>query len=117
MPNSNAQKPYWASVPVKEIADEVLDKVDKYYEYLSLSGRLDTYRRTWAYYYRTRVTGARINAVGEQGELTALSVNHYRNLLAHIETMTCQQRAAFEPRATNSDVKSQQQVILAAHLS
>lgn len=114
--NNSAFKPYWASVPVSEIADEILDKVDKYYEYLALCGRLDLYRRSWAYYYRPRLTGARMNPAGQQGELTTLSVNHYRNLLLHLETMTCQNRAAFEPRATNSDVKSQSQVILATGL-
>lgn len=109
-------KPYWASVPSKEIADEVLDKVDKYYKYLSLSGKLDLYRRSWALYYRPRLTGAKINPVGAQGELAAIAVNHYRNLLTHLETMTTQQRPAFEPRATNTDTKSQGQVILATGL-
>lgn len=112
----DSSKPYWASVPSNEIADEILEKVDKFYDYLSFSGRLDLYRRSWAYYYRPRMTGARMNPVGQQGELTAISVNHYRNLLLHLETMTTQQRVAFEPRATNSDVKSQSQVILAAGL-
>lgn len=109
-------KEYWASVPTKEIADEIIDKVDKYYEFLSLTGRLDLYRRSYAYYYRPRLTGAQLNPTGQQGELTAISVNHYRNLLLHLESMTTQQRAAFEPRATNSDVKSQSQVILATGL-
>jgi hypothetical protein len=116
MSNKSVQKPYWASVPSKEIADEILDRREKYYEYLSLSGRLDLYRRSWAYYYRPRLTGASLQSGGDQGELTTLSINHYRNLLSHLETMTVQQRAAFEPRATNSDVKSQSQVILAAGL-
>lgn len=116
MANKSQQKPYWASVPSKEIADEILDRREKYYEYLSLSGRLDLYRRSWAYYYRPRLTGASLQSGGEQGELTTLSINHFRNLLSHLETMTVQQRAAFEPRATNSDVKSQSQVILAAGL-
>lgn len=107
---------YWAAVPEDELADEILDKVDKYYEFLSLNGRMDLYRRSWAYYYRARITGGKINPTGQQGELTALSVNHYRNLLLHLETMTTQQRAAFEPRATNSDVKSQSQCILAIGL-
>ena len=115
-PNSPKDRPYWASVPVEEIADEMLQKVDDFYENLQLAGRLDLYRRSWAYYYRPRLSGARLNPVGQQGEMTALSVNHYRNLLVHLETMTCQQRAAFEPRATNSDVKSQSQVILATGL-
>lgn len=109
-------KQYWASLPSTEIADEILDKVKKYYDYLSLSGRLDLYRRSWAYYYRSRLTGASLQSGGDQGELTTLSVNHFRNLLSHLETMTVSQRAAFEPRATNSDVKSQSQVILAAGL-
>lgn len=113
---SDATKPYWASVSAKEIADEILDKRDKYYEYLSLAGRLDLYRRSWASYYRARMTGARMNPSGSQGELTTISINQYRNFLVHLETMTTQQRVSFEPRATNSDVKSQSQVILATGL-
>src|SRR6187431_288927 len=100
-------KEYWASVEPKEIADEILEKVDRYYKYMSMSGRLDLFRRSWTYFYRPRVTGGRLNPTGEQGELTTLSVNHYRNLLSHLETMTTQQRPAFEPRASNTDAKSQ----------
>lgn len=113
---NSVNKPYWASVGAKEIADNILEKVDNYYEYLSMSGRLDLWRRSWAYYYRPRIVGGMINPAGQQGELTALSINHYRNLLVHLETMTMQQKAAFEPRATNSDMESQSQVILAAGL-
>lgn len=103
---------YWASVPSDEIANNVLERVENYYDYLRLSGRLDLMKRSWSYYYRPRINGGRLNPAGQQGELTTLSVNHYRNLLLHLETMTVQQRASFEPRATNSDVKSQSQVIL-----
>lgn len=114
--NQSQNRPYWATVPQNEIADEILDRVDKYYEYLSLSGRMDFYRRSWGYYYRARVNGGQINPAGEQGELTTLAVNHFRNLLVHLETMTTQQKAQFEPKATNADTKSQAQVILAAAL-
>lgn len=107
---------YWASADSKEIADRILEKVEKYYDYLNQSGRLDLYRRSYMYYYRPRLTGGMLNPVGQQGELTALSVNDYRNLLMHLETMTLQTRANFEPRAVNSDVKSQAQVILASGL-
>lgn len=109
-------KPYWASAPSNEIADEILDRVDRYYKYLTLSGRLDLYRRSWGYYYKPRLEGSRMNPVGTQGELTSISVNQYRNFLQHLETLTTQQRAAFEPRAVNSDVESQSQTILAAGL-
>ena len=115
--NSNTNRhDYWAAAPVSEIADRILDKVDKYFQYLQMSGRLDLYRRSWQYYYRPRITGGSINQVGQQGELSALSVNHYRNLLTHLETMTLQQRLSFEPVAINNDVESQAQAILAQGL-
>lgn len=107
---------YWASVPVDEIADEMLDKVDKYYMFLNINGRMDLYRRSWAYYYRARITGGKVNPTGQQGELTALSCNQYRNLLLHLETMTTQQQSAPEPKASNTDEKSQAQTVLASAL-
>lgn len=112
----NQHEPYWASVPSNEIADEMIDKVNDYYEYLTFSGRLSLWMRSYVYYYRPLVNGGSLNAVGTQGELTAFTVNEYRNILLHLETMTIQQRLFFEPRAINSDVKSQSQAILAAGL-
>lgn len=104
---------YWASVEGKDIADRIIDKVEDYYRYLTVSGRMDLWKRSWSYYYKPLMTGAQLNPMGAQGELTALGVNQYRNLLVHLETMTIQQRVSFEPRATNSDAKSQAQVVLA----
>ena len=114
--SKDAFKPYWASVETKEIATNILDKAEKYYQYLTMSGRLDLWRRSWLYYYRPRVSGGTMNPAGQQGELTTISVNHYRNLLSHLETMTTQQKATFEPKATNSDQESQEQVVLSASL-
>ncbi len=107
---------YWAASPSAEIADEIMSRVEDYYDYLKTSGRLALYRRAYEYYYRPRHKGAKLNSTGEQNELTSVSINHFRNLLVHLETMTVQQRASFEPRATNSDVKSQSQAILAVGL-
>lgn len=112
----DSMKPYWATLPEDEIADEIIDRVEKYYEHLNLTGRLDLYRRSWAYYYRPRMTGAKLNPSGQQGELTTIAINQFRNLLVHLETMTTQQRPAFEPRATNTDSESMSQVILAKGL-
>ncbi len=112
----NNENVYWAAAPANEIADRIIDRVDAYYDFLSVSGKQLLYQKSWATYFNASVTGARLNATGQQGELTSLTVNHYRNLLLHLETMTTQQRAAFEPRATNSDVKSQSQVVLAIGL-
>lgn len=111
--SESAFKPYWAAVPTNEIASEILNKVEDFYTYMTVSGRFDLYYRSWLYYYRPRQTGARMNQQGEQNELTTVSVNHYRNLLVHLETMTTSQKPAFEARATNTDVKSMAQTILA----
>jgi hypothetical protein len=112
----NSKTQYWASVDSTEIANNILERAEDYYEYVQESGRLDLWRRSWTYYYRPRITGGMLSPAGEQGELTTVSVNHYRNLLSHLQTMTTQQRANFEPKATNSDKKSQSQVILATSL-
>lgn len=114
--NNRNKEQYWASVDPKDIATEMMDKVDNYYTYLTRSGRLDLYRRSWVYTYRPRLAQGALTPVGQQGELTSVPVNHHRNLLVHLETMTLQQRVAFEPRAVNSDAKSQSQVILASGL-
>lgn len=116
MDNNSAFKPYWASVPTDEIASEMLRKVEDFYTYMTVCGRFDLYYRSWIYYYRPRSNGARMNQNGEQNELTTVSVNHYRNLLVHLETMTTSQKPAFEARATNTDVKSMSQAILAKGL-
>lgn len=111
--NNSANKPYWASVPVEDIATEMLERVNDFYNFMTVSGRLSLYYRSWLYYYRPRSNGARMNSDGEQNELTTIGINHYRNLLVHLETMTTSQKPAFEARATNTDVKSMSQAILA----
>lgn len=114
--SNNINKPYWAAQDKDATVKDALDKIDKYYQFLLESGRMYMYRRSWSYYYRARLSGGVLGSGGDQGELTTLSINHYRNLLSHLESMTVQQRIAFEPKATNSDVKSQSQVILASTL-
>lgn len=116
MSNNSNSKPYWASVPSDEISSEMLDRVDRFYGYLTTIGRLSLYQRSWSQYYRASQTGGALGSVGTQGEYTSLSINQYANLLRHLEVMTTEQRPVFEPKATNSDVKSQSQVILAAGL-
>ncbi len=114
--NTRNMETYWAAVGEDEIANEMLDRVEDYFMYLAQTGRIDLYRRSWVYYYRPRLTQASLTPLGQQGELTGISVNHYRNLLTHLETMTLQQRVNFEPRAVNTDLESEAQVILASGL-
>lgn len=107
---------YWAEKDINEIGSEILTKCEDYAEYLRTSGRFYLWKRSYNAYYRQLQQGGKLRRTGEQGEFTAINVNHYRNLLLHLKTMVTQSRPAFEPRATNTDYKSQAQTILAAGL-
>lgn len=106
------QKQYWASLPTEEIGKELKARIDEYGEYLTTSGVLEELRRSYDKFYCT----TSIKDVGAQGELAAMKVNHYGSLIRSIHSMITGTRAAWEPRATNTDVKSQAQTILAAGL-
>ena len=109
---------YFALEPTSKIGSELLERVEKYDDYISSSGRGELWRRSYEFYYRQseRNTKGRLTNSGEQGEFTDICINHYRNLLIHLKTMVTQQRPAFDARATNTDVKSMSQTILANSL-
>ena len=119
-PNDGTQRgvgqKYWASLPEDQIASEIMTRVEDYYAFLQTSGRLNLYKRSYEFYHRSTIKGGKQVRSGQQGEYTTINVNHYRNLLKHLQVMTTQQRPAFEARATNTDVKSQEQTILANSL-
>jgi hypothetical protein len=66
-------------------------------------------------YYRSIGTMG-LNRAGQQGELTRFNVNQYRAFIKHILALTTSQRLAYDPIATNSDSKSQEQANLARDL-
>lgn len=109
-------KPYFATLPISEIGAALQEKKEKFYRYLSTSGRLDLYKRVYDQYYRAYRSGGKVYFTGEQGEYTNIDVNDFRNILLHLHVMTTDQRPAFEPRATNTDTESQAQTILARGL-
>lgn len=116
MLSQNAFAPYWAALPSDELVHKALEKVDNFYKFCQETGRTDRWRRSYCYFYRANINGGQLRPVGEQGELTSIGVNFYRNYLQHISILTTQQQPYFEPKATNSDTKSQSQVILARSL-
>lgn len=103
---------YFATQPTDEIARELYSKVESFDEYLSTSGLMTELRRSYKSYYGD----TKIRSAGVQGELQAMEVNHYASLVRSILTMVTSQRPAWEPRATNTDVKSQSQTVLASGL-
>jgi hypothetical protein len=107
---------YFATESLEKLIPNLLKKTEAYKDHLIESGRLSLWRLSYKYYYNPAMQGGRLKRVGEQNEYTQISVNHYKNLITHLKTLTLQSRPAFEPRAANTDYKSQAQTILAAGL-
>lgn len=107
---------YWATKPSDQIAGEIQKQFDNYQKYLRDSGMLALWRTSYNTYYKPAWHGGQINLAGEQGEFKTFCINHYKNLIKHVLTMITQDRPAFEPKATNTDVKSQAAVILSRGL-
>lgn len=109
-------KLYFASLPTDEIGQELISKVDGYYNYLSESGLLSRFKKAYRAYYGLSKDGfsdtTEVGAGGSQGEYSVLKVNHVRNLTQHLINLICAQRPAMDCRATNTDYKSQSQTIL-----
>lgn len=109
---------YFASLPKEEIVAELSKKQDLWYENVSLSGIYRKMKKSYAAYYGYNSTGAghtssEIIKTGEQGELSLVKANHFRNLLQHLLVMTTASRPSMDARAINTDYRSLAQTILA----
>lgn len=108
---------YFAAKPADDTARIVLTKAYKWFHTLDVNGYLDKLKEAWSAYHGAYYTdigsGHRLTFSGEQGELTNLPVNHYRNICRHILTMVTANRPAMQARATNTDYKSLVQTKLA----
>jgi hypothetical protein len=102
---------YFANLEPRDLVTELMAKVEGYYDFISTTGRLNVWKRTYEYYYRGIFRGARVIKTGANQEFFTIHANHFRNLLTHLLTMTTSQRPSFEPRATNTDYRSMAQVI------
>jgi hypothetical protein len=113
-------KTYFANLPKQDIAKDLYDKVQTYYEEIDRNGRLALWRKAHRYYFALNEAGGHeasgIEQGGEQGELSLLKANHYRNLLTHLHVLVTQNRPAFECRAINTDHESQVQTILGRNI-
>jgi hypothetical protein len=108
-------KEYFAILPSSELAGEVEKKVESFTQETLVNGLRNRWRKSWRYYYNKYFNDAMstfslssddIKLLGDEGELTAMSVNNYRNLIQHLLVMTTSNRPAMEVRASNSDAKS-----------
>ena len=68
---------YFAIKPRNEIASELVQRVENYYQFLRTSKLFDLWQRAYLYYYKASVHSGAITAMGENGEYSGLYVNHY----------------------------------------
>jgi hypothetical protein len=109
---------YFAAKDANDCASVLLGKADTFFNVLRSNNYLDKLQDNWRFYYGAYLNdyvgnGHRVNFTGEQGELTQIPINHYRNLAQHIYTMITSSRPTMDARAVNTDYKSYAQTILA----
>jgi hypothetical protein len=111
---------YFANLPAEDFVEVAQTKIDDYYQYIQSTGIQAKWKRVWRQYHGQRAKDSNaalfsledVQSAGSQGELSYLNVNHYRNVIQHVLTLTTAQRPAFDARPINSDYKSQTQAIL-----
>ncbi len=107
---------YWAAGPTRECGDEVMKRCHDYWNFCQAKGWFSLWRRMYFAYNPNRYNIAQTVQSGEHGEYRTIKVNHFKNLLEHIQTLTITDRPAWQAQATNSDSKSQKQCIIAEGL-
>jgi hypothetical protein len=111
---------YFASLEADELANYLCDKFSMWKSKVNRLGLEKKWAKSFNYYYGAQVgvgtqqnfSSTEIFRVGDDGELTAVGINHYRNLVRHILALTTSQRLSYDTRAVNSDLMSLQKARL-----
>lgn len=108
---------YFAAKDASDTASVLMAKSKSFYNVLEANTYLDKLTNMWRMYHgafdSSVGSGHQISFTGEQEELVALHVNHFRNLAQHMYNMITSTRPTMEARAINSDYKSIAQTYLA----
>jgi hypothetical protein len=103
----------FAAKDSRQCADEVINRCNDYWNTCSSSGLFELWRRLYYSYNPNRYTLGQTSKAGTQSDYRVIRVNHFRNLIDHIQTLTITDRPAWEPQSANSDSKTQKQTIIA----
>lgn len=110
---------YFASLPAKELSEQLDKTMDDWNDQVTSNGLKSLWQRLYYTYFGRHwkaVSGNQdsdITRVGAQGELSALTVNDFRNIVKHMLVLTTNQKISFEPQASNTDESSLTQTRLA----
>ena len=109
----NKENKYWSASDTRTCADAVMERVDDYYRYCKTSNWFVNWRKLYYAYNPNRYVAGQTVSAGESNEYRTIKVNHFKNLLEHIQTLSITDRPAWQPQTSNSDSKSQKQCIIA----
>jgi hypothetical protein len=112
---------YFATKPTNELAKELMERVTEWEQYLESSGLKARWEKSYKLYFGKHfklggLGGLGVQRAGEDGELSLVSVNHYRNLIKHVLIMCTSQKPSFDVRAINADSESLQQARLGGNI-
>ena len=113
MQPSNRRNDYWAAADEDTIGAELVDRKERYYRFLRASGQLEMWRTAVEKYFAAAADLGKMRVDGQQDEQVRLSVNHTRNVAQILLNNITQQKISFQPKAVNTDSRSQTQSILA----
>lgn len=113
----NPHDVYFAAREPEKTAAAVLGKASTYYTQIRANAYVQKLANMWRFYYGNFNQGASeqhsITFAGEQGELTHMPVNMFRNLARHVINIITANRPILEAKAINTDYKSLAQTYLA----
>ena len=107
---------YWAAKPAEDLAGEMFDRIDRFYDFLNDTGQASLYNKCYYAYYRALESGGQLNTLGASAEYIQLFVNHFRSIISTILNLIGAQEIKFEAQAVNNDQRSLEQTKLAQGL-
>ncbi len=103
---------YWATVPIEDIAARIEEKWDEYKKWGTTTDYFDRIISSFDAFYGFDSNGT-LRVTRDDGELAQINVNHFKSLVRRLHILVTENKLAFQPRANNSDSKSQVQSDLA----
>ncbi|MBA3755983.1 MAG: hypothetical protein H0X02_07065 [Nitrosomonas sp.] len=105
---------YFAKLEPKELVAQLIQRRKAWFRYAERTGLKERHEKAFAQYYGQNLDGTvhktvGIQSTGKNGELKAININHFRNLIRHVLALTVPQKPSFDPKAINSDVESMNQ--------
>lgn len=112
---------YWATVEPDKLPSIIRAQAERYRGRLDDLGYTDLYRRAERTMYGQDSDGGMSNSAavtfgGENGENVMFRVNHPGSLSRSLIAMVLPKRLSYEPQASNADVESAQETVLAKSL-